>query len=51
MCVADQDVPTQAFSAARHQPLAEWVCSSSAINNSECSSFRPHLDTRGISSV
>src|SRR5262245_64003812 len=49
--VADEDMTAQSFGAARHQILAEGMCSSPAINDDERSACRAHIDARCISSV
>src|SRR5262245_393072 len=49
--VADEDMTAQTVGAARHQIVAEGMCSSPAVNDDECSAGRANLDARCISSV
>jgi hypothetical protein len=49
--VTDEDMTAQTASAARHQILAEGMCSSPAVNDDERSACRAHLNARCISSV
>src|SRR5258708_30151514 len=50
MRMANQDVAAQAFSAGRHQILTYRLSPRSPINNNNCSSCRPALDTPAVSS-